>query len=202
MAMLVQAWKSARLDEIEQQKAIQLEYDWTYTTPYCGTVVPPAAGPAESSSGSTTAGANGTAEAETAAAGGHAWEATTEQVCSETRMQASGWGRRTRRVLDAFLTNPRSSKHRRPGYSTFILQVPLLTAMLLPPAQIDRSLLMERDPIIFFDEVILYESDLDDNGVWEGKGGRLRGLIILFLEVGFVEGPGGSRGALKWPHSP
>jgi type 2A phosphatase activator TIP41 len=30
--------------------------------------------------------------------------------------------------------------------------------------QIDRSLLMERDPILFFDEVILYESDLDDNG--------------------------------------
>ncbi len=23
---------------------------------------------------------------------------------------------------------------------------------------------MERDPILFFDEIILYESDLDDNG--------------------------------------
>ena len=25
---------------------------------------------------------------------------------------------------------------------------------------------MERDPILFFDEVPLYESDLDDNGEW------------------------------------
>ncbi|GIL82295.1 hypothetical protein Vretimale_7260 [Volvox reticuliferus] len=31
--------------------------------------------------------------------------------------------------------------------------------------QIDRGLLMERDPILFYSEVPLYESDLDDNGV-------------------------------------
>lgn len=30
--------------------------------------------------------------------------------------------------------------------------------------QIDRGLLMERDPILFYDEVPLYESDLDDTG--------------------------------------
>ncbi|BDA47484.1 TIP41-like protein [Coccomyxa sp. Obi] len=30
--------------------------------------------------------------------------------------------------------------------------------------QMDRSLLMARDPILFFDEVPLYESELDDNG--------------------------------------
>lgn len=30
--------------------------------------------------------------------------------------------------------------------------------------QLDRSLLMARDPILFFDEVPLYESELDDNG--------------------------------------
>ena len=29
----------------------------------------------------------------------------------------------------------------------------------------DRSMLMARDPILFFDEVPLYESELDDNGV-------------------------------------
>ncbi|GFR46048.1 hypothetical protein Agub_g7518, partial [Astrephomene gubernaculifera] len=31
--------------------------------------------------------------------------------------------------------------------------------------QIDRGLLMERDPILFYEELPLYESDLDDNGV-------------------------------------
>ena len=30
--------------------------------------------------------------------------------------------------------------------------------------QMDRSLLMARDPILYFDEVPLYESELDDNG--------------------------------------
>lgn len=30
--------------------------------------------------------------------------------------------------------------------------------------RVDRSMLMERDPILFFDELTLYESELDDNG--------------------------------------
>lgn len=30
---------------------------------------------------------------------------------------------------------------------------------------IDKSLLLARDPILFYDEVPLYESELDDNGV-------------------------------------
>ena len=29
----------------------------------------------------------------------------------------------------------------------------------------DRSMLMARDPILFWDEIPLYESELDDNGV-------------------------------------
>ncbi len=39
-----------------------------------------------------------------------------------------------------------------------------------PPAwqavdeRIDRTLLLARDPILFFDELTLYESELDDNG--------------------------------------
>jgi type 2A phosphatase activator TIP41 len=41
--MYMKAWKSARIDEIEQQKAIQLQYDWTFTSPYSGTVVGPSA---------------------------------------------------------------------------------------------------------------------------------------------------------------
>ena len=30
--------------------------------------------------------------------------------------------------------------------------------------QLDKSLLMARDPILFYDEIPLYESELDDNG--------------------------------------
>ena len=32
-------------------------------------------------------------------------------------------------------------------------------------ARVDRAMLMERDPILFFDEMTLYESELDDSGV-------------------------------------
>ncbi len=35
---LSQSWQNARQDEIQQQKAVQLDYDWTYTSPYAGTV--------------------------------------------------------------------------------------------------------------------------------------------------------------------
>lgn len=31
--------------------------------------------------------------------------------------------------------------------------------------QLDKSMLMARDPILFYDEIPLYESELDDNGV-------------------------------------
>jgi len=39
----MQAWQKARLAEIQAQNAQRLEYDWTYTTPYSGTVLPSAA---------------------------------------------------------------------------------------------------------------------------------------------------------------
>jgi type 2A phosphatase activator TIP41 len=78
-------WQNARKEEIKMQRAVQLEWDWTYTTPYTGSVSSP--------SSSTSL----------------AWTETKEQI--------------------------------------------------------DRGLLMERDPIIFYDEVDLYESDLDDNGI-------------------------------------
>ncbi len=31
--------------------------------------------------------------------------------------------------------------------------------------QMDRSLLMTRDPILYYDDVPLYESELEDNGI-------------------------------------
>ena len=31
--------------------------------------------------------------------------------------------------------------------------------------QLDKGMLMARDPILFYDEIPLYESELDDNGV-------------------------------------
>ncbi|KAG1667373.1 hypothetical protein FOA52_001433 [Chlamydomonas sp. UWO 241] len=79
-----QAWRSSRLNEIEQQQAVQQAYDWTFTSPFAGTVSSTSGAPPE-------------------------WSDTSEAI--------------------------------------------------------NRGLLMERDPIVFYDEVVLYESDLDDNGV-------------------------------------
>ncbi len=42
----------------------------------------------------------------------------------------------------------------------------------------DRSMLMARDPILFWDEVPLYESELDDNGV-----SQLRVKVCVLVNV-------------------
>ncbi|KAG7673113.1 hypothetical protein Ndes2526B_g05314 [Nannochloris sp. 'desiccata'] len=82
-------WTHSRKSEMEAHHAKQLEYDWTFTTDYSGTV----------------AGPNGKEEQHDSAS----WEAT--------------------------------------------------------PDQMDRTLLTNRDPILFFEELLLYESELEDNGL-------------------------------------
>lgn len=74
-----------------------------------------------------------------------------------------------------------------------------------------RGLLMSRDPILYFDEVPLYESELEDNGAshvrWVGaQGGLLTSVLTAWegarLEVcgrrhergGFNSGAGSSAG--------
>lgn len=42
---------------------------------------------------------------------------------------------------------------------------PLESRWAVTDAVIDRQLLMARDPLLLYDEVVLYESELDDNGV-------------------------------------
>ncbi len=79
---------------MEAHHAKQLEYDWTFTTDYCGTVK-------KLSKNTTSEGENQELSS--------SWEATSDQM--------------------------------------------------------DRTLLTNRDPILFFDELILYESELEDNGL-------------------------------------
>jgi type 2A phosphatase activator TIP41 len=54
--------------------------------------------------------------------------------------------------------------------------------------RIDRTLLLARDPILFFDELTLYESELDDNGTMsltvKARARRVRmayGVLVLWL---------------------
>uniref|UniRef100_A0A7S0RYW5 TIP41-like protein n=1 Tax=Chlamydomonas leiostraca TaxID=1034604 RepID=A0A7S0RYW5_9CHLO len=119
---VAQEWQRARRHEIEAQKAVQLEYDWTFTTPYTGTVVPTQR--AHEPTGPGDVGHYSSSSSSTASGSGGAGDA---QAPVQAQVQLPEWEETSE--------------------------------------QIDRALLMERDPILFFDEVVLYESDLDDNGV-------------------------------------
>lgn len=47
--------------------------------------------------------------------------------------------------------------------------------------QMDRTALMARDPILYYDEVPLYESELDDNGASQLSvkvGGSANGIMV------------------------
>jgi len=96
------AWMRSRKQEVEASNAKVLEYDWTFTTRYGGTLVQRG---------------NSLAPQDTAA-------------CADSRDH------------------------------------PAVTFGWQPTARsIDRQLLMARDPILLYDEVPLFESELDDNGI-------------------------------------
>ncbi|PNH08716.1 TIP41-like protein [Tetrabaena socialis] len=215
-------WRKAREHEIQLQNAIQLTYDWTFTTPYTCTVVLP---PAVAEPGVAAAGeAAGPGSVE--GGGGAGSAGVPDFVCGPTGPLA------TAAPSAAAFPMPFPSARRPPpppptfaatanGPATTAAQPPngvvptaasaatgdaaspsgaasvqagttALQHAATPASEasasavegeagggsappygqwqstaelIDRGLLMERDPILFFDEVPLYESDLDDNGV-------------------------------------
>lgn len=102
-------WLRARQQDVQAHAAATLEYDWTYTTSYCGTAVRLAS--SSSADGSCAGGAAAAASSSPAASAAPAprWEATSEQI--------------------------------------------------------PRALLASRaEPILFYDDLPLYESELDDHG--------------------------------------
>lgn len=143
----LQEWRKAREAEIQQQQAVQLTYDWTFTTPYNCTV---GRGP------------------------GHAAEAlltmhdgTTSAVAVAGNAAAAAAARRSSISFEAPASTS-SSLASEPGPSAAAPQQP---ARAVPPPtsvssdgsgapmwvetseQIERALLMERDQILFYDEV-------------------------------------------------
>jgi type 2A phosphatase activator TIP41 len=119
-------WQAARLHEIEKQQAVVLEYDWTYTTSYGGSLSwSPPLFPGSSNS-------------------------SNEQLPPQQQQQQDA------------AHAPASSE---PDGSTG-QQQQQLPQWQPSSSQIDRRMLMSKDePILFYAEVPLYESELDDNGV-------------------------------------
>jgi type 2A phosphatase activator TIP41 len=160
-------WQAARQQEIEQQQAVVLDYDWTYTTSYAGEL---SIHPSSSSSSSRMRDSSAT----------HAAPTTSAPAALATAAAAA-----------AAVGHP-SSEHHSNASATNSDQQQQQQAAPLPEwqpteRQIDRHMLMcKNEPILFYAEVPLYESELDDNGVcqltvkvgglgWVGGGRRAAG---------------------------
>ncbi len=124
------------MHEIENQKAVQILYDWTFTTPYAGDVVT-----AQRAQRAIGAGDTGQYVA------GHAAAGQTQPgagLQGPTAAQQQGEAPQQQQQQQEQVHPPGDG------------EAP--PAAALPPwretqQQIDRALLMERDPILFFDEV-------------------------------------------------
>ncbi|KAG2429459.1 hypothetical protein HYH02_014041 [Chlamydomonas schloesseri] len=203
---VAEEWRRAREHEIAQQNAVQLTYDWTFTTPYTCTVVPPpqpppaaAAAVSASAGGDTAASDSAAGEGPgAAAAAAGAEEASQQQLPGELSLRhhprgvadfvcdapgstaataathhgssssGPGAGAASTAAADgvAAAGHHQPTGHHDPHPHQPQPQPQPQTCVWRPTGdQIDRGLLMERDPILFYDEVPLYESDLDDNGV-------------------------------------
>lgn len=133
-------WASSR--EMSSVEGIQdvRAYDWSYTTPYKGTEKP-AAGQEGSDS---TAPAAATTKTPTA-------EAATPTL-NGTTSESTG--------ANTILPPPPPTSSSTTTTSSSARLSPTTSVTSLP-----LDLLRRRDPIVFHDDVILYESELDDNGI-------------------------------------
>lgn len=188
--MLLQEWQAARQHEISAQKAVKLEYDWTYTTPYAGTVA--AKQKAEASMGPGDTGAHtgpdagahtglfshgaaaiaaATATAATAAATAVAAAAHSLGAGESAAASSSPPGDHDKGASAVATVQP-ASQQASHGGSTDASDGSSSSSSSSGPTQlpewqdttdqIDRSLLMERDPILLFDEVCMCDTLLVD----------------------------------------
>ncbi|KAL4434081.1 hypothetical protein ABPG75_000522 [Micractinium tetrahymenae] len=129
-------WLRSRQQDVQTHAAQTLEYDWTYTTSYPGTVG--AAGSASEdggiSGGSGGGGGSGAQPAAAAAAAGSGGAAAAAGAAPDDQQQQGRQQQGQQRRWE-------------------------------PSGEaIPRALLTSRDPILYYDELPLYESELDDHG--------------------------------------
>lgn len=123
-------WKISRKAEMEAHNAKKIEYDWTFTTPYTGTV---------------TRDVN---------------DCSNEvSQSSERALISAGETCHSKFENDTFTAHLASESEESNSCSNN-------NSMWIDTSELlDRTLLTNRDPILFFDEVALYESELEDNGI-------------------------------------
>jgi type 2A phosphatase activator TIP41 len=179
---VAQTWQAARQQEITKQQAIILEYDWTYTTSYTGSVswsppqfasspsaAAPGVVPAAVSYGATQGNSACKAAVPSLAAAAAAADTSTAHLEHQALSALSALSTAQPKSAAAALQQPDSESCISTTVSTSTSssssskQLPQWHATT---QQINRQMLMSKDePILFYAEVPLYESELDDNGV-------------------------------------
>lgn len=152
-------WQAARLHEIEKQQAVVLEYDWTYTTSYAGSLswCPPLFTNAALQPQQQQLGASDGMPAQQQQPEKQQSSVPGSAVPSTNHHPASG-GSSSSSVPVA------AAAHCQTASSSSSSRA--LPQWQPSTRQIDRRMLMCKDePILFYAEVPLYESELDDNGV-------------------------------------
>lgn len=167
---VAQAWQEARREEISRQEALVLEYDWTYTTPYQGTLAH--AGAAGACDGGGAAAAAAAAAGPSGQQGAAQAQAQVQEKQPQQAPHSEASGTSSGGASSACQPQQQPPPNHQPSSSSSTAPPPL--PLWAPTSeQLDRSLLMARDPILFYCDVPLYESELDDNGV-AALGVRLR----------------------------
>jgi type 2A phosphatase activator TIP41 len=162
-------WQASRQQEIEQQQALVLDYDWTYTTSYAGSLcIQPAASKGSSSGNSGSSGTSSDAA-------GSADQTTRNGLPAAGSAAAASGKAEAGAAADAAAAataggdggpSTSSSAGLLPEQGSQQQQQQQLPAWQPSSRQIDRHMLMSTsEPILFYAEVPLYESELDDNGV-------------------------------------
>eukprot|EP00887_Chlorella_sp_A99_P003428 scaffold7.g3428.t1 len=146
-------WLRSRAHEVAAHQAKTLEYDWTFTTSYLGDLELPSittGGCSSPHAGGASSSGGGGSSSGSAAAGGAAGARPPPAAA------AAG---------DDPAAPPSATEH--PAAAAAPAEQPPAAGAQWHECetQINRGLLMSRDPILLFDEITLYESELEDNGV-------------------------------------
>lgn len=133
-------WMRARQADVKAHAAQTVEYDWTFTTSYAGSldIATPEDGGGSGSSATAADLPPPPAAAAAAAAGGNNAQQQQQQQLAQPPQQQLG-------------------QAAAPAHVSSVRWEPT-------SEQINRGLLTSRDPILYYDELALLESELDDHG--------------------------------------
>lgn len=155
------AWSSSReRSSAHDIREVVKPYDWSYSTTYRGTEVEGRGGPP----GAAGMGAETTDNGESASSPNGTTTTTTTTTTASRIYKLSPVGP-SPTTTNGTHHDDDSNNSQQPSQPSSQLPPPPPPPAPAASKQIPLELLRRRDPILFFDEVVLFESELDDNGI-------------------------------------